>query len=112
MICESFDIVVVPFPFSDLPQTKRRKALVLSNVEFNRKNKSTILSMITSAAHSSWHLDVPITQLKGTGLNKECLIRAKIFTLDNGLIIEKCGRLNPSDVKNVKLSLAKALPLL
>ena len=35
MIYSPFDIVKVPFPFSDVPRSKRRKALVLSDPVFN-----------------------------------------------------------------------------
>jgi len=38
------DIVVVPFPFSDLSQSKKRPALVIANIEDN----DLILSQITS----------------------------------------------------------------
>ncbi len=38
------DVVVVPFPFSDLTQTKRRPALVLAQLEGNDR----ILCQITS----------------------------------------------------------------
>jgi len=44
---ESFvkgDIVVIPFPFSDLSKTKRRPALVLAKTEHN----DLILCQITS----------------------------------------------------------------
>jgi len=47
MIYEPFDIIEVPFPFSDLPRAKRRKALVISTQEFNKRNGNTILMMIT-----------------------------------------------------------------
>ena len=53
MICEPFDVVEVPFPFSDVPKAKRRKALVLSSQEFNKLNGNTILMMLTSAKHSN-----------------------------------------------------------
>ena len=59
MICDLFSVVDVPFPFSDRPHSKRRKALVLSTQEFNRRNGATILMMITSATHTKWHLDNP-----------------------------------------------------
>ena len=48
MICSPFDIVEVPFPFSDVPRSKRRKALALSDAVFNQKNASSLLMMITS----------------------------------------------------------------
>ena len=35
MICEPWTIVVVPFPFSERPGSKRRPALVLSGRTFN-----------------------------------------------------------------------------
>ena len=35
MICDTWDAVSVPFPFTDSPQTKRRPALVLSSRAFN-----------------------------------------------------------------------------
>ena len=49
MVYEPFDVVVVPFPFTDSAQTKRRPALVLSqNTNFGNQNGHSILAMITS----------------------------------------------------------------
>ncbi len=64
MICSPFDIVEVPFPFSDVPRSKRRKAFAV----FNQKNASSLLMMITSATRSAWHLDVSIEQWHQAGL--------------------------------------------
>lgn len=36
MTCEPFDVVVVPFPFTDRRAAKRRPALALSSAGFNR----------------------------------------------------------------------------
>ncbi len=111
MICDPFSVVVVPFPFSDLPHSKRRKALVLSTQEFNRKNGATILMMITSAAHTKWHLDVPVTAWDRAGLRKPCVARAKLFTLDNRLIIDRAGSLTAEDASSVRDALRKIMPL-
>ena len=48
MISKRWDVVVVPFPFSDRPGHKRRPALVLTNLSFNRAGH-TVLCMITSS---------------------------------------------------------------
>jgi len=49
MIYEVFDVVVVPFPFTDRASNKRRPALVLSDgKKFNKKVDHCVLTMITS----------------------------------------------------------------
>ena len=59
---ERFDVVVVPFPFTDRSAEKRRPALVLSSaIEFNAPTKHAVLAMITSATGRSWALDVQIS---------------------------------------------------
>jgi hypothetical protein len=58
---ETFDVVVVPFPFTDKTTTKRRPALVLSEAKpFNKGTAHSVLAMITSASHSDWPLDIDI----------------------------------------------------
>lgn len=111
MICDQFDVVIVPFPFSDLPKSKKRKALVISNRDFNRANGSTILLMITSATHSKWLYDVSLSKLRQAGLNKDCVVRMKSFTLDNGLLLERVGRLDKQDANNVLTSFKQACSL-
>ena len=58
MTFEAFEVVVVPFPFTDRTTTKRRPALVLSDAKaFNRQVGQSVLAMITSAKNSNWPLD-------------------------------------------------------
>ncbi len=45
-----WDVVIVPFPFSNQPGAKRRPALVLSASSFNRHGQA-VLAMITTAGH-------------------------------------------------------------
>jgi mRNA interferase MazF len=96
MICDLFDIVVVPFPFIDKPASKKRPALVLSNIDFNTTGYS-ILSMITTKQKPIWPGDTQIRDIVACGLRSPCLVRLKLFTLDNRLILRKIGRLGETD---------------
>jgi mRNA interferase MazF len=96
-IFEKFAIVVVPFPFTDQDATKRRPALVLSSTAFNSSVQHSVLAMITSAKNSNWLLDVQISDLNSAGLTSASIVRMKLFTLDNRLIIRQAGMLAVAD---------------
>ena len=92
-----FDVVVVPFPFTDQNTSKRRPGLVLSSAAFGRSTGHSVLAMITSANQSSWPGDLAIGNLEPTGLTQPCLIRLKLFTLDHRLIVRRVGKLSSAD---------------
>lgn len=112
MTFEAFDVVVVPFPFTDKTTTKRRPALVLSGAKaFNQRIAHCVLAMITSAKNSDWPLDVEIEDLDAAGLPSASIVRMKLFTLDDQLVIRKAGTLAQKDRKVVSQALHKLLPL-
>jgi mRNA interferase MazF len=106
--CDRFDIVVIPFPFSEQAGSKRRPALVISNRRFNDSGH-TVLAMITTRDHRPWPGDHGITDLGETGLPLSCIVRLKLFTLDNRLILRHIGKLGDSDRKQVASSLYQHL---
>jgi mRNA interferase MazF len=101
-----YDIIVVPFPFTDRAATRRRPALVLSNAEWNRASGHLICAMITSAQASAWPQDVSITDLASAGLRTPCLVRAKLFTLNVTLVIRRAGQLCATDAARAQAALA------
>ena len=107
---QAFDIVVVPFPFTDRTTAKRRPALVLSSGTFNQTAQHAVMAMITSAEQFAWPGDSPVQDLTAAGLTTACLVRLKLFTLDERLVIRKAGALAMADQKklltNWKSSLA------
>ncbi len=98
---KTFDVVLVPFPFVDSALSKHRPALILSSTAFGLNIEHHVLAMITSAVHSPWPLDTTIKYLTSAGLSKPSIIRMKLFTLDERLIIQKIGALTPTDQKTV-----------
>jgi mRNA interferase MazF len=99
VICEAGDVVVVPFPFIDVPVAKRRPAAVLSTRAFNAANGQSVLAMITTAAGSAWKSDVAIRNLDFAGLTHSCFVRWKVSTLPNEVIIRHLGTLGAEDRK-------------
>ena len=94
--CKPWDVVVVPFPFSERPASRRRPALVLSRRGFNKAGH-TVLAMITTSAATPWPGDTPIEDLESAGLRVACRVRLKLFTLDNRLVVRRLGSLSASD---------------
>jgi mRNA interferase MazF len=96
MTCERGDVVVVRFPFRAKEEGKGRPALVVSNKTFNEFGH-TILSMITTRAHRPWPGDILIRNHEAAGLKTPCIVRLKMFTLENNLIVRQIGRLSARD---------------
>lgn len=113
MTYRAFDVVVVPFPFTDRTASKRRPALVLSDADaFGARVAQSVLAMVTSAAHSDWPLDSAITDLKAAGLPSPSIVRMKLFTLDHQLILRKAGSLAVKDRETVTRSVRRLLKAL
>lgn len=93
------DVVVVPFPFSDLSQAKKRPALVLAAPEGN----DIILGQITSKAHhDKYSISLFDRDFSEGGLNLESFIRPnRLFTADKSLILYKAGKLKEEKLKEV-----------
>ena len=94
---ESWSVVVVPFPFVERRQAKRRPAVVLSPVRFQEEHQCAVLAMITDARNPRWPSDVVLRDLAGAGLHFSSVFRCKVFTLDNRLILARIGALSGAD---------------
>lgn len=104
-----WEVVVVPFPFADIAKAKHRPALVISQEAFNKANDHSILAMITTASQTKWASDTHITDLESCGLKTASVIRLKLFTLDNRLIVKKIGKLSNPDSKKLATALESAI---
>lgn len=107
---DRFDVVRVPFPFTDRQAEKNRPALVVSdNVAFNRPAGHSVMAMITSATHAPWPIDVAISDLQAAGLPAPSIVRFKLFTLDHRLVRGKVGRLADKDQARVQKAIRRLL---
>jgi mRNA interferase MazF len=82
-VFEVWDIVKVPFPYTDRPVGQRRPALVVAAGEIEAAHGLLWLVMITSAENRGWAGDVGISDLRAAGLPAPSIVRpAKIATID------------------------------
>jgi mRNA interferase MazF len=103
------DIVLVPFPFTDLSATRVRPGVVVSSEEFNA-NGDVIVAMVTSRARTS-ATDCVLSDWKAAGLVHRSWARAKLATLAQHLVQFSPGRLTARDMKAVGQRLRAALRL-
>ena len=93
------DVVVVPFPFSDLTMSKRRPALVLADLT----GDDLILSQITSqSVCDSYSVELLDSDFVSGSLHKPSNIRPnRLFTADRHIVLYKTGSLKNEKFEDV-----------
>ena len=101
------DIVVTPFPFSDLKSSVRRPALVIANL----RGKDLILCQITSREHHDpYQILLNKKDFAEGKININSFIKPSIlFTLRNSIILYKAGKINKNKIKEVEDSICKII---
>jgi mRNA interferase MazF len=100
------DIVVIPFPFSNLTQTKRRPALVIAELDGDDR----ILCQITSSDKDINSVQITQTDCVDGGLDRTCNVRPnKVFTADKNIIIRREGHLSSQKVQIIVEELKRVL---
>jgi mRNA interferase MazF len=107
--CEVWDIVRVPFPYTNRPVQQHRPALVVARPQIAGGPRLLWVVMVTSAANRAWPTDTPLSTLAGTGLPAPSVVRAtKIATIAAGYA-ERIGTLPEPDRAEVSASLRDVL---
>lgn len=104
------DIVLVPFPFTDLKGEKVRPALVLSLKEIGDDITLCFISSIipNKILGNEVILKKDNKNFKNTGLKVDSLIKVtKIATLEKNVVLGKFGDLDIENFSKVKLIIKK-----
>jgi mRNA interferase MazF len=93
------DIVLVPFPFSDLSSQKVRPVLILSNDAYNQQSADVVVcGLTTNLRPASYSVIVDVTDVEqpGTLRHKSKIKADAIASLEQSLLIKPIARLKPS----------------
>jgi mRNA interferase MazF len=102
--CDSGDVVLVHYPFTDLSTLKRRPAVILSPTDYIDRFGDVTLMPLTSQPESNAAL--ALSQWRGAGLIKPSWIKPIIGTLSIRLVQKRLGKLADADVSCVRAALA------
>lgn len=106
------DVLLVPFPFSDLSTTKTRPALVVSGAGYHASEPDLILAAITSrVAAATGPFDYVLGDWRAAGLRFPSALKPVLFTLDPARVIVKVGALGAIDMAQVDQRLRQVLEL-
>lgn len=101
------DIVLIPFPFSDLTGSKLRPAVVLISTEYD-----VTVCFITTQFQWNEELDIQLIPSSINGLKKLSLLRtSKFSTIDKELILGRIGSLENNYLHHLNRNLIEILQL-
>jgi len=97
------DVVLLPFPFTDLSGSKYRPAVILTTTK-----KDVIVAFITSQLNLRKDTDIKLQQTQQNGLKRNSiLLLDKIATLSKKLITGRIGILTDSELILIDKNLVK-----
>jgi mRNA interferase MazF len=97
------DVLLVPFPFSNQAAVKKRPAVVVSSSSYNQSRPDLIILALTSQPTASTVFGgTSLSHWKGAGLLKPSVFKPLLSTIEKNLVIQKMGRLHPSDQKTLQ----------
>lgn len=109
------DIVLVPFPFTDLSTEKLRPAVI---VYVDPQKTDFIIAFISSVvspgelSETDYLLRQDNTDFAQTGLKKASTFRmSKLLTIERSKIIRRLGRVSPAIQKELDIRLRRAIGL-
>ncbi|HLD42774.1 MAG TPA: type II toxin-antitoxin system PemK/MazF family toxin [Candidatus Nanoarchaeia archaeon] len=98
------ELVLLPYPFSDLEGTKVRPAIVVSNNSFNKKSADCIMVPLTTVIKNEPCSVIIDQQNMASGrLMKQSRVRAdKIFAVEKRLVSMKIGTITDKTFEKIK----------
>ena len=102
------DVVLLPFPFTDLSATRTRPAVVVSVPSFAQATSDFTVAMITSVRYTTAY-DYALQDWHAAHLLRPSWVRAKLATLAPALVRYQPGRLSDADMTEVEKRIQLAL---
>lgn len=106
------DIVLIPFPYTDLSATKTRPAIIVSSDLYHRIRSEFLLAYVSSqVTQADPDLDYVLLDWAKAGLLKQSFVRPKLAAIAPALIVHHIGKLSVRDQVAVDRCLCRALAL-
>jgi mRNA interferase MazF len=106
------DVVLVPFPFSDLTATKVRPAVVVSGSLYHATEPDLMLAAVTSrVSAATGPLDYLLSDWRAAGLRYPSAFKPVLATPEPARVLYQVGTLTPPALAQVERQLRHAFEL-
>ncbi len=91
MICRQRDVLLLPFPYTDLSASKKRPALVLSSDAFNNSSEDVVCCLITTnPKEDKFTVRLSGSDVDDGELHYESILKPyRLFTVDKKSVLKK-----------------------
>ena len=96
------DVILLPFPFTDLSINKKRPAVIVSTDDYNKRYVDVIVMPITGNLATCQPEDTKIEDWREAGLAKPSLVKPIIGTIEQTQIIHPLGIFSLRDLEKVE----------
>jgi len=109
---ERGDVVLVPFPFSNQTDAKKRPAVIISSDAYNNISSDIVIMAITSQTEKTIGIgECLIHDWRDAGLLKPSAIKPAISTIEQTLVLKKLGKISLQDLTSMDTALKEFLAI-
>ncbi len=106
------DIVLIPFPYTDLSATKTRPAVVVSSAIYHAARPDLLLAYVSSqVSRANPVVDYVLADWRPAGLLRPSFVRPKVAAVEPTLVVHRVGALSARDLVEVDRRLRRAMAL-
>ncbi len=104
------DVVLVPFPFTDQSDAKKRPAVIVSSSGYHAGRRDLIIMAITSQVRQPLGFgEALVADWQAAGLIKPSLLKPVFTTIEPGLIVRTMGTLSTADLHSLHEVIAQVI---
>ena len=106
------DVVLVPFPFSNQTDAKKRPAVIISSDAYNNISSDIVIMAITSQTEKTIGIgECLIQDWRDAGLLKPSAVKPAIATIEQTLVLKKLGKISLQDLISMDTALKEFLAI-
>ena len=106
------DVVLIPFPFTNLTATKTRPAVVVSSATYHTVRTELLLVYVSSQiSKATPPIDYVLKDWQRSGLPKPSFARPKVAAIEPTLVVHQVGQLTTQDLAEIDRRLRIAMAL-
>jgi mRNA interferase MazF len=107
------DVVLIPFPYTDLAASKTRPAVVVSSDIYHAARSEFLLAYVSSQlSQANPAIDYMLADWAAAGLLKPSFVRPKVTAIEPALVVYRVGALSARDLLEVDRCLRRAMGLI